>query len=256
MHNKKGASPLPLRLTEVRPSTRMYRNRTWEHTPNGVYPQHPFPDIHLIGRFQLRANSGKYHFKTKIAKSVRFPKKRGHQRQKSCSGRSRRATGSLHRNAVRGYGGAGCGMRGEGAKRSEGAKERRSEGAKERRSEEEPTRGYRRARRCTGLEECQCRCRCRCRRGRGRGAWGQKSADAGLRKVSLQGSEERRCKPGAGAGAGAGTEGREGRGGGKTNRRGAQKSVGTGAGAGADRTGPSGQRLRTRRPRRRARPTV
>lgn len=68
MHNKKGASPLPLRLTEVRPSTRMYRNRTWEHTPNGVYPQHPFPDIHLIGRFQLRANSGKYHFKTKIAK--------------------------------------------------------------------------------------------------------------------------------------------------------------------------------------------
>lgn len=150
MHNKKGASPLPLRLTEVRPSTRMYRNRTWEHTPNGVYPQHPFPDIHLIGRFQLRANSGKYHFKTKIVKSVRFPKKRGHQRQKSCSGRSRRATGSLHRNAVRGYGGAGCGMRGEGAKRSEGAKERRSE--------EEPTRGYRRARRCTGLEECQCRC--------------------------------------------------------------------------------------------------
>ena len=133
-----------------------------------------------------------------------------------------------------------------------------------RRSEEEPTRGYRRARRCTGLEECQCRCggaeecqcRCRCRRGRGRGAWGQKSADAGLRKVSLQGSEERRCKPGAGADAGAGTEGREGRGGGKTNRRGAQKSVGTGAGAGADRTGPSGQRLRTRRPRRRARPTV
>ena len=88
------------------------------------------------------------------------------------------------------------------------------------------------------------------------GARGQKSADAGLRKVSLQGSEERRCKPGAGAGAGAGTEGGEGRGGGKTNRRGAQKSVGTGAGAGADRTGPSGQRLRTRRPRRRARPTV
>ena len=215
MHNKKGASPLPLRLTEVRPSTRMYRNRTWEHTPNGVYPQHPFPDIHLIGRFQLRANSGKYHFKTKIAKSVRFPKKRGHQRQKSCSGRSRRATGSLHRNAVRGYGGAGCGMRGEGAKRSEGAKERRSE--------EEPTRGYRRARRCTGLEECQCRC-------------------GGRRRVSVQvqvqvqarargvGSEECRC--------------------------GAQKSVGTGAGAGADRTGPSGQRLRTRRPRRRARPTV
>ncbi len=39
-------------------------------------------------------------------------------------------------------------------------------------------------------------------------------------------------------------------------RCGAQKSVGTGAGAGADRTGPSGQRLRTRRPRRRARPTV
>lgn len=76
MHNKKGASQLPLRLTEVRPSTRMYRNRTWEHTPNGVYPQHPFPDIHLIGRFQLRANSGKYHFKTKIAKSVRFPKKK------------------------------------------------------------------------------------------------------------------------------------------------------------------------------------
>ncbi len=195
MHNKKGASPLPLRLTEVRPSTRMYRNRTWEHTPNGVYPQHPFPDIHLIGRFQLRANSGKYHFKTKIRKSVRFPKKRGHQRQKSCSGRSRRATGSLHRNAVRGYGGAGCGMRGEGAKRSEGAKERRSEGAKERRSEEEPTRGYRRARRCTGLEECQCRCRCRCRRGRGHGAWGvgseecrcgaQKSVAAGLRRASV-----------------------------------------------------------------------
>lgn len=175
MHNKKGASPLPLRLTEVRPSTRMYRNRTWEHTPNGVYPQHPFPDIHLIGRFQLRANSGKYHFKTKIAKSVRFPKKRGHQQQKSCSGRSRRATGSLHRNAVRGYGGAGCGMRGEGAKRSE----------------EEPTRGYRRARRCTGLEECQCRCggaeecQCRCRCRRGRGAWGQKSADAGLRRASV-----------------------------------------------------------------------
>ena len=156
-----------------------------------------------------------------------------------------------------------CRVRDAGRRSEE---ERRSEGAKERRSEEEPTRGYRRARRCTGLEECQCRCggaeecqcrcRCRCRRGRGRGAWGQKSADAGLRKVSLQGSEKRRCKPGAGAGAGAGTEGREGRGGGKTNRRGAQKSVGTGAGAGADRTGPSGQRLRTRRPRRRARPTV
>lgn len=253
MHNKKGASPLPLRLTEVRPSTRMYRNRTWEHTPNGVYPQHPFPDIHLIGRFQLRANSGKYHFKTKIAKSVRFPKKRGHQRQKSCSGRSRRATGSLHRNAVRGYGGAGCGMRGEGAKRSEGAKERRgadagvSAGAK--------VHGVRRVsvqvrgrRRVSVQVQVQVQVQARAR--------GQKSADAGLRKVSLQGSEERRCKPGAGAGAGAGTEGREGRGGGKTNRRGVQKSVGTGAGAGADRTGPSGQRLRTRRPRRRARPTV
>ena len=154
-----------------------------------------------------------------------------------------------------------CRVRDAGRRSEE---ERRSKGAKERRSEKEPTRGYRRARRCTGLEECQCRCggaeecqcRCRCRCRRGRGAWGQKSADAGLRKVSLQGSEERRCKPGAGAGAGAGTEGREGRGGGKTNRRGAQKSVGTGAGAGADRTGPSGQRLRTRRPRRRARPTV
>lgn len=167
MHNKKGASPLPLRLTEVRPSTRMYRNRTWEHTPNGVYPQHPFPDIHLIGRFQLRANSGKYHFKTKINKSVRFPKKRGHQRQKSCSGRSRRATGSLHRNAVRGYGGAGCRVR---------------------------------------------------------------DAGRGVRRVPMRGSEKCRCR--------------------------AQKSVGTGAGAGADRTGPSGQRLRTRRPRRRARPTV
>lgn len=217
MHNKKGASPLPLRLTEVRPSTRMYRNRTWEHAPNGVYPQHPFPDIHLIGRFQLRANSGKYHFKTKIAKSVRFPKKRGHQRQKSCSGRSRRATGSLHRNAVRGYGGAGCGMRGEGAKRSEGAKERRSE--------EEPTRGYRRARRCTGLEECQCRC-------------------GGRRRVSVQVQVQVQARARA---RGVGSE---------ECRCGAQKSVGTGAGAGADRTGPSGQRLRTRRPRRRARPTV
>lgn len=235
MHNKKGASPLPLRLTEVRPSTRMYRNRTWEHSPNGVYPQHPFPDIHLIGRFQLRANSGKYHFKTKIAKSVRFPKKRGHQRQKSCSGRSRRDTGSLHRNAVRGYGGAGCGMRGEGAKELRGADAGVSAGAK--------VHGVRRV-----SVQVQVQARARAR--------GQKSADAGLRKVSLQGSEERRCKPGAGAGAGAGTEGGEGRGGGKTNRRGAQKSVGTGAGAGADRTGPSGQRLRTRRPRRRARPTV
>lgn len=74
-----------------------------------------------------------------------------------------------------------------------------------RRSEEEPTRGYRRARRCTGLEECQCRCggaeecqcrcRCRCRRGRGRGARGvgseecrcgaQKSVAAGLRRASV-----------------------------------------------------------------------
>lgn len=192
MHNKKGASPLPLRLTEVRPSTRMYRNRTWEHTPNGVYPQHPFPDIHLIGRFQLRANSGKYHFKTKIAKSVRFPKKRGHQRQKSCSGRSRRATGSLHRNAVRGYGGAGCGMRGEGAKRSEGAKERRgadagvSAGAKEHgvRRVSVQVRGRRRVSvqvqvqvqararaRGVGSEECRC------------GA--QKSVAAGLRRASV-----------------------------------------------------------------------
>lgn len=188
MHNKKGASPLPLRLTEVRPSTRMYRNRTWEHTPNGVYPQHPFPDIHLIGRFQLRANSGKYHFKTKIAKSVRFPKKRGHQRQKSCSGRSRRATGSLHRNAVRGYGGAGCGMR--------------------------------------GSEKCRCRA--------------QKSVGVSRVQAQVQARGQKDVKGE----------------GGETNRRGAQKSVGTGAGAGADRTGPSGQRLRTRRPRRRARPTV
>lgn len=247
MHNKKGASPLPLRLTEVRPSTRMYRNRTWEHTPNGVYPQHPFPDIHLIGRFQLRANSGKYHFKTKSEKRTISKKTRASAteimqwQEPARHGQPPQKRGARVRR---------CRVRDAG-----------------RRSEEEPTRGYRRARRCTGLEECQCRCggaeecqcrcRCRCRRGRGRGAWGQKSADAGLRKVSLQGSEERRCKPGAGAGAGAGTEGREGRGGGKkTNRRGAQKSVGTGAGAGADRTGPSGQRLRTRRPRRRARPTV
>lgn len=245
MHNKKGASPLPLRLTEVRPSTRMYRNRTWEHTPNGVYPQHPFPDIHLIGRFQLRANSGKYHFKTKIAKSVRFPKKRGHQRQKSCSGRSRRATGSLHRNAVRGYGGAGCGMRGEGAKRSEGAKERRgadagvSAGAKVHgvRRVSVQVRGRRRVSvqvqvqararaRGVGSEECRC------------GA--QKSVGVSRVQAQVQARGQKDVKGE----------------GGETNRRGAQKSVGTGAGAGADRTGPSGQRLRTRRPRRRARPTV
>lgn len=185
MHNKKGASPLPLRLTEVRPSTRMYRNRTWEHTPNGVYPQHPFPDIHLIGRFQLRANSGKYHFKTKIAKSVRFPKKRGHQRQKSCSGRSRRATGSLHRNAVRGYGGAGCRVRDAGRRSEE---ERRSEGAKERRGADAgvsagaKVHGVRRVSvqvqvqararaRGVGSEECRC------------GA--QKSVAAGLRRASV-----------------------------------------------------------------------
>lgn len=178
MHNKKGASPLPLRLTEVRPSTRMYRNRTWEHTPNGVYPQHPFPDIHLIGRFQLRANSGKYHFKTKIAKSVRFPKKRGHQRQKSCSGRSRRATGSLHRNAVRGYGGAGCGMRGEGAKERRGADAGVSAGAKVHgvRRVSVQVRGRRRVSvqaraRGVGSEECRC------------GA--QKSVAAGLRRASV-----------------------------------------------------------------------
>lgn len=181
MHNKKGASPLPLRLTEVRPSTRMYRNRTWEHTPNGVYPQHPFPDIHLIGRFQLRANSGKYHFKTKIAKSVRFPKKRGHQRQKSCSGRSRHATGSLHRNAVRGYGGAGCGMRGEGAKRSRrgvsaGAKvhgvRRVSVQVRGRRRVSVQVQVQARARaRGVGSEECRC------------GA--QKSVAAGLRSASV-----------------------------------------------------------------------
>lgn len=174
MHNKKGASPLPLRLTEVRPSTRMYRNRTWEHTPNGVYPQHPFPDIHLIGRFQLRANSGKYHFKTKIAKSVRFPKKRGHQRQKSCSGRSRRATGSLHRNAVRGYGGAGCGMRGEGAKERRGADAGVSAGAKvhgvRRVSVQVQVQARARAR-GVGSEECRC------------GA--QKSVAAGLRRASV-----------------------------------------------------------------------
>ena len=196
MHNKKGASPLPLRLTEVRPSTRMYRNRTWEHTPNGVYPQHPFPDIHLIGRFQLRANSGKYHFKTKIAKSVRFPKKRGHQRQKSCSGRSRRATGSLHRNAVRGYGGAGCGMRGEGAKERRSEEERR--GAKERRGADAgvsagaKVHGVRRVsvqvrgrRRVTVQVQVQARARargmgseeCRCR--------AQKSVAAGLRRASV-----------------------------------------------------------------------
>lgn len=218
MHNKKGASPLPLRLTEVRPSTRMYRNRTWEHTPNGVYPQHPFPDIHLIGRFQLRTNSGKYHFKTKIAKSVRFPKKRGHQRQKSCSGRSRRATGSLHRNAVRGYGGAGCGMRGEGAKELRGADAGVSAGAK--------VHGVRRVsvqvrgrRRVSVQVQVQVQARAR---GVGAGR--------GVRRVPMRGSEKCRCR--------------------------AQKSVGTGAGAGADRTGPSGQRLRTRRPRRRARPTV
>lgn len=182
MHNKKGASPLPLRLTEVRPSTRMYRNRTWEHTPNGVYPQHPFPDIHLIGRFQLRVNSGKYHFKTKIGKSVRFPKKRGHQRQKSCSGRSRRATGSLHRNAVRGYGGAGCGMRGEGAKERRGADAGVSAGAKVHgvRRVSVQVRGRRRVSvqvqvqaraRGVGSEECRC------------GA--QKSVAAGLRRASV-----------------------------------------------------------------------
>lgn len=205
MHNKKGASPLPLRLTEVRPSTRMYRNRTWEHTPNGVYPQHPFPDIHLIGRFQLRANSGKYHFKTKIAKSVRFPKKRGHQRQKSCSGRSRRATGSLHRNAVRGYGGAGAGC---GAKERRGADAGVSAGAK--------VHGVRRV-------SVQVR---------------------GRRRVSVQVQVQVQARARA---RGVGSE---------ECRCGAQKSVGTGAGAGADRTGPSGQRLRTRRPRRRARPTV
>lgn len=55
-------------------------------------------------------------------------------------------------------------------------------------------------------------------------------AGRGVRRVPMRGSEKCRCR--------------------------AQKSVGTGAGAGADRTGPSGQRLRTRRPRRRARPTV
>ena len=85
-----------------------------------------------------------------------------------------------------------CRVRDAGRRSEE---ERRSEGAKERRSEEEPTRGYRRARRCTGLEECQCRCRCRGRRGRGHGAWGvgseecrcgaQKSVAAGLRRASV-----------------------------------------------------------------------
>lgn len=239
MHNKKGASPLPLRLTEVRPSTRMYRNRTWEHTPNGVYPQHPFPDIHLIGRFQLRANSGKYHFKTKIAKSVRFPKKRGHQRQKSCSGRSRRDTGSLHRNAVRGYGGAGCGMRGEGAKELRGADAGVSAGAK--------VHGVRRV-----SVQVQVQVQARAR-GVGRG----------VRRVPMRGSEKCRCRAQKSVGVSRVQAQVQARGqkdvkgeGGETNRRGAQKSVGTGAGAGADRTGPSGQRLRTRRPRRRARPIV
>lgn len=195
MHNKKGASPLPLRLTEVRPSTRMYRNRTWEHTPNGVYPQHPFPDIHLIGRFQLRANSGKYHFKTKIAKSVRFQKNEGiSDRNHAVAGAGApRAASTETRCAGTEVQGAGC-----------GAKERR--GAK--------VHGVRRV-------SVQVR---------------------GRRRVSVQ-VQVRGQKDVKGEG-------------GETNRRGAQKSVGTGAGAGADRTGPSGQRLRTRRPRRRARPTV
>ena len=126
-HNKKGASPLPLRLTEVRPSTRMYRNRTWEHTPNGVYPQHLFPDIHLIGRFQLRANSSKYHFKTKIAKSAGFPKKRGAERQKSFSRGSSgapqaaltEAGGGRCEGAVRGDAGRSAAAR-EGQVRSAG----------------------------------------------------------------------------------------------------------------------------------------
>ena len=192
MHNKKGASPLPLRLTEVRPSTRMYRNRTWEHTPNGVYPQHPFPDIHLIGRFQLRANSGKYHFKTKIAKSVRFPKKRGHQRQKSCSGRSRRATQPPQKRGarVRRCRVRDAGRRSEEERRSEGAKERRgadagvSAGAKVHgvRRVSVQVRGRRRVSvqvqvqararaRGVGSEECRC------------GA--QKSVAAGLRRASV-----------------------------------------------------------------------
>ena len=188
MHNKKGASPLPLRLTEVRPSTRMYRSRTWEHTPNGVYPQHPFPDIHLIGRFQLRANSGKYHFKTKIAKSVRFPKKRGHQRQKSCSGRSRRATQPPQKRGarVRRCRVRDAGRRSEGAKELRGADAGVSAGAKVHgvRRVSVQVRGRRRVSvqvqvqvqvqaraRGVGSEECRC------------GA--QKSVAAGLRRASV-----------------------------------------------------------------------
>lgn len=105
----------------------MYRNRTWEHTPNGVYPQHPFPDIHLIGRFQLRANSGKYHFKTKIAKSVRFPKNEGiSDRNHAVAGAGAPRAASTETRCA----GTRCRVRDAGRRSEE---ERRSEGAKERR---------------------------------------------------------------------------------------------------------------------------
>jgi hypothetical protein len=104
-----------------------------------------------------------------------------------------------------------------------------------------------------------------------RGAKERRGADAGVsagagrgvRRVPMRGSEKCRCRAQKSVGVSRVQAQVQARGqkdvkgeGGETNRRGAQKSVGTGAGAGADRTGPSGQRLRTRRPRRRARPTV
>lgn len=142
--------------------------------------------------FSVTGEQRQISFQDKDSEKRTISKKRGHQRQKSCSGRSRRATGSLHRNAVRGYGGAGCGMRGEGAKRSEGAKERRgadagvSAGAKVHgvRRVSVQVRGRRRVSvqvqvqvqararaRGVGSEECRC------------GA--QKSVAAGLRRASV-----------------------------------------------------------------------
>lgn len=182
-HNKKGASPLPLRLTEVRPSTRMYRNRTWEHTPNGVYPQHLFPDIHLIGRFQLRANSSKYHFKTKIAKSAGFPKKRGAERQKSFS----RGSSGAPQAALTEAGGGRC----EGAVRGDAG---RSAAAREGHG-----RGTGGARgRYAAAREGHGRRRCRVRgKERGRECGGATGARAGAR------AGMRECGRGCGGATGA-----------------------------------------------------
>ena len=149
-----------------------------------------------------------------------------------------------------------AGRRSEEERRSEGAKERRSEGAKERRGADAGVSAGAKVhgvRRVSVQVQVQVQARARAR-GVGRG----------VRRVPMRGSEKCRCRAQKSVGVSRvqaqvqarGQKDVKGEGGGKTNRRGAQKSVGTGAGAGADRTGPSGQRLRTRRPRRRARPTV